>query len=133
MMLPNELLIRLTVVVLFLAVFLEASLGKLTGGPVPDWFADKFRPTLLGRIPPPLLWWPIALAELAVVVLFVAAGGAAIMGHAMEDALFSLAFMTATLVYAALLFGLRISQDYVGAASAFLFGAATLALWVLIV
>jgi hypothetical protein len=51
----------------------------------------------------------------------------------MEDALFSLAFMVATLVYAALLFGLRISQDYVGAASAFLFGAATLALWVSIV
>ncbi len=113
----------LAIAVLYLAVFVEASVSKIAALETPAWFVEKFKPTWLGRVPAPLLWWPIAVAELLVAlgVGFGALGWLFDLSRA-EDVLVG-AQLLAVGVFAALCFGLRVSQDYVGAANAFFYGA----------
>jgi hypothetical protein len=113
-----------TVVALLVAVFGEASIGKLVARETPAWFAEKFAPTWLGRLPAPLLWWSIAIAELTVLGLAVAAiasGGFTTVNAPLLDA----ALLMAMVVFSGLCFGLRVAEDYVGGAQAFGYAALT--------
>jgi uncharacterized membrane protein YphA (DoxX/SURF4 family) len=130
MVVPNHDLIRFAIAALYLAVFVEASLGKFAERATPEWFAEKFKPTFLGRIPASLLWWPIAIGEFVVAVAFAAAAVALWLDNPISSALFSLGLFLATLLFSALCFGLRVTQDYPGAASAFTYGALSVVLWI---
>jgi hypothetical protein len=127
---PGATLLPPAVEVLYLAVFAEASLGKFADRTTPGWFAEKFAGTLLGRLPAPLMWWGIAVAEFAVLVLMAAALVAHLGGNPLAGALLRWGLLGATLVFAGLCFGLRISQDFAGAANAFFYGALTLLIWI---
>lgn len=119
--------------VLYLAVFAEASLSKILARETPAWFQDQFRETWLGKtLPMPMMWWGIAVAELAVAGLFAAAvltGGAVAGG---DTLLLEFGLIGAALVFAGLCFGLRVAIDFAGAASAFFYGALSLTLWFLL-
>ncbi len=119
--------LHLVICLLFAAILGEAGLTKLLGRSTPAWFADKFATTWLRAIPAPALWWPIAIAELAVAGLFVAAvvTGESAAGGSHE--LTQLALTAASALFAALTMGLRLSQDFAGASAAFTyFGVAAL-------
>lgn len=110
------------IVALLVAVFGEASIGKLVARETPSWFVEKFAPTWLGRLPAPLLWWSIAVAELTVLGL---ALGAVVMGGfvSVNGAMLDAALLLAMLVFSGLCYGLRVSEDYVGGAQAFAYAA----------
>ncbi len=119
--------LHLVICLLFAAILGEAGLTKLMGRSTPAWFAEKFASSWLAPIPAPLLWWPIAIAELAVAALFIAAvvtGESAAGGtHALTQA----ALVGASALFAALTMGLRLSQDFAGASAALTyFGVASL-------
>lgn len=122
-------LFQLVVVVLYLAVFAEASLSKLVARETPDWFRDMFASTWLSAVPMPLMWWSIALAELAVAGTMVAA---LVSGEVFADApsaLLGFGLLGATVVFAGLCFGQRVAIDFAGAANSFYYGALSLLLW----
>lgn len=110
--------LHLIICLLFAALLGEAGVTKFLERGTPSWFADKFRPTWLGAVPAPLLWWPIAVAEVATSLLFVAAvltgecwsGGPALLTQT--------ALVAASGLFAALTMGLRLSQDFAGASAA---------------
>ncbi len=109
--------LHLVICLLFAAILGEAGLTKLLGRSTPAWFADKFAASWLRAIPAPALWWPIAVAELAVAALFVAAvvtGESAGGAYALTQA----ALVGASAFFAALTVGLRLSQDFAGASAA---------------
>lgn len=119
--------LHLVICLLFAAILGEAGLTKLMGRSTPAWFAEKFASTWLAPVPAPLLWWPIAIAELAVAALFIAAvvtgESAAGSAHALTQA----ALVGASALFAALTMGLRLSQDFAGASAALTyFGVAAL-------
>ncbi len=63
----------LAINLLFLMVWGFTGLGKLQSG-IPDWFADKFGPTLLNRFPGlTASFWLLAWAEILAFVLALAA------------------------------------------------------------
>lgn len=123
------LLFRLIIVALFLAVFAEASLNKIAARGMPDWFRDQFAKTWMGQFPLGLMWWIITLAELGIALTFVGAlirvefqGG--------DMTLTSLGCLGAGLLFAGLCFGQRVAMDYAGSASAFVYSALSLLLFV---
>lgn len=119
--------LHLVICLIFAAILGEAGLTKLLGGSTPAWFAEKFATTWLAPIPAPLLWWPIAAAELAVAGLFVAAVLSGETAAGASHTLTQTALVAAAALFAALTMGLRLSQDFAGAAAAFTyFGIAAL-------
>lgn len=124
---------RVAVIVLFLVVFVEASLSKVLGGGVPDWFRDQFSKSWLARIAPlPMLWWSIALLELAVAVLFVLAGLSLILpALGAVQMWMGWGFIGAIFLFAILCFGQRVTFDFAGAANSFYYASLTAILWFL--
>lgn len=119
--------LHIVICLLFAAILGEAGLTKVLGGSTPSWFGDKFASTWLRAIPAPLLWWPIAIAELAVAGLFVAALATGESGAGASHPLTQAALVAASAVFAALTMGLRLSQDFGGASAALTyFGVAAL-------
>lgn len=123
------LLFRLGVIALFVVVFAEASLSKLVARETPGWFVDQFKSTWLGRGPLPLMWWTIAIAELVVAGLFIAAlargeyaGG--------DVQMMSLGCLGASALFTGLCFGQRVALDFAGAANSFYYSAFSLGLFV---
>ncbi len=123
-------LFQFVVVVLYLAVFAEASLSKLVARETPQWFRDQFASTWLGAAPLPLMWWSIALAELAVAGVMLAALVSGEVFAAEASPLVGYGLLGATLIFAGLCFGLRVAIDFAGAANAFYYGALSALLWV---
>ena len=131
---PDQLLVfRLAVMLLYLLMFAEASLAKLIPREVPDWFRDQFKDTWLGRlVPAPLLFWPIALFELAIAGIF---GAALVTMEFMPGAELCFApwgCLASMLLFAGLCLGCRISYDFAGAASSFSYAALSGGLWYLL-
>lgn len=119
--------LHLVICLLFAAILGEAGLTKLMGRSTPDWFTEKFASTWLAPIPAPLLWWPIAIAELAIAALFVAAIVKGESAASASQALTQGALVGASALFAALTMGLRLSQDFAGASAALTyFGVAAL-------
>ena len=113
---------------LYSALLGEAGLQKLIGRQTPAWFIDKFATTWMGRLPAPLLWWGIALAELSTASLFVAS---LVTGEPFapgEPRLLGFALVAAASVFSGLCFGLRVASDFVGAVHAFAYAGVTLVL-----
>lgn len=125
-------LFYLAICLLYLVVFGEASTAKLREREVPEWFRNQFAPTWLGRFPAAPQYRLIMLLELSVAGLFAAAlvlgepfgsGGRPLMGYGL---------LLASAVFSLLCFGQRVSFDFGGAASSFVYSALTLVLWFLI-
>ena len=127
------LLFRLAVMLIYFLMFAEASLAKLIPREVPDWFRDQFKDTWLGRLAPaPLLFWPIALFELAIAGLF---GAALVTMEFMPGAELFFApwgCLASMLLFAGLCLGCRVSYDFAGAASSFSYSALSGLLWYLL-
>ena len=128
------LVFQIAIIFLFLVVFGEASLSKVLGGGVPDWFRNQFAPSWLSKIAPiPLLWWTIALLELAIAGLFVysavllAMSGAVAARYWMEWGLLGGIFL-----FGILCFGQRVTFDYAGAANSFFYASLTGMLWYIV-
>ncbi|MBU6160835.1 MAG: hypothetical protein KGO50_06910 [Myxococcales bacterium] len=124
--------IRLAIAVLYLSVFIEASLGKFAARETPQWYLDKFASTWMGKLPLPAMWWTIAALEFAVAAAFAAGAVSIVLGNPLAEALFCTGLGLSTLTFAMLCFGLRVSQDYTGAASAFFYGALSAIIWLLL-
>lgn len=110
--------LHLIVCLLFAAVLGEAGITKFTGGGTPDWFAGKFKETWLGWVPASLLWWPIAVAEVAIALLFIAAVATGECWNPAPTPVTEAALVAASGLFAALTMGLRLSQDFAGASAA---------------
>ncbi len=127
----QSLVFQCAILVLFLVVFGEASLSKLLGGGVPDWFREQFAKSWLGRLAPlPLLWWTIALIELVVAVLFVLAAlsfGVSALGT--PRYWMSWGLLGAIFLFSILCFGQRVTFDFAGAANSFYYASLTAILW----
>lgn len=122
----------LAVCLLYLVVFGEASIAKLREGEVPDWFRQQFADTWLGKLPVGPQYRMIMVLELVVAGLFVAAlvtgepwaeGAKTLMGWGL---------LLASAVFSMLCFGQRVSFDFAGAASSFVYSGITLVLWFLV-
>ena len=118
--------------ILVLSVFAEASLSKLIAREVPEWFRDQFAKTWLGKLPIAPMYWSIAVLELGVAVLAVISL-ATLEFNSMETLFLELSLLLATLVFAMLGVGLRVSMDFAGSANAFFYGALCVALWFIVV
>ncbi len=131
MQFPQHLVFQWVIIVLFLVVFGEASLSKLFGGGVPDWFRDQFAKSWLSRLAPlPLLWWTIALIELVVAVLFVLAAASFVFPTlGMPRVWMGWGLLTAILLFSILCFGQRVTFDFAGAANSFYYASLTAILW----
>jgi hypothetical protein len=116
---------------LFLVVFGEASLSKFFDRTTPEWFVEKYRSTWMGRLPAPLLWWSIAVFEVVTAAAFLLA---LVMREPVtgEQMWTELALLLAFLVFTALCFGLRVAQDYAGAANAFFYATLTALVWAVV-
>lgn len=122
-------LFLLAICILFIAVFGEASLSKFAGRETPGWFIDQFKATWLGRFPIRPQFWLIAVLEFLVAALFVAALLTGEPFGVDPPALLGYGLLLAAVVFTMLCFGLRVSCDFAGAASAFTYAALSLLLW----
>lgn len=124
---------QLAVIVLFLVVFAEASLSKLLARELPDWFRDQFKDSWLGKlVPMPLLYWPIALAELLIAGLFVMSLVFLEFKTGVPNVYMGWGCLGAMLLFAGLCFGQRVTYDYAGAANSFYYSALSGVLWYLV-
>ena len=119
---------RLAIAALYAFMLGEAGLNKLLSGPMPDWFAEPFRKSWLGKLPITPMYWLIALSEVAIAAVAVAA---VVMGELTgEPTLLSAVCLGASLLFTGLCFGQRVIGDYAGAASAFVYSALSILLFV---
>jgi hypothetical protein len=125
-------LFHLAIALLYALVFAEASLSKLIAREVPQWFVDQFKDTWLGRFPSAPQYWLIALLELAVFALVVVSVVTGEPWETGQNMYLGYALLLASAVFSLLCFGLRVSFDFAGAASAFAYSALTLILWAVI-
>ena len=125
-------LFHLAVAALFLAVFAEAGISKFIARETPQWFVDQFKETWLGKFPAAPQFWLIATLELAVAALVVASIATGEPWDTGANQWLGYALLLASLVFAMLCFGLRVSFDFVGSANAFFYGALTLILWAIV-
>lgn len=125
-------LFYLAVCTLYLVVFGEASLAKLREREIPEWFRQQFSGTWLARFPLGAQYRLIMVLELLVAGLFVAAivAGEPFGGDPKE--LMGFGLLAASGVFAMLCFGQRVSFDFAGAASSFVYGGVSLVLWFLV-
>ena len=124
--------IRLGIAILYLAVFIEASLSKFAARETPQWYLDKFASTWMAKLPLSAMWWTIAVLEFAVAAAFAAGAVSLVLGNPLSESLFCAGLGLSTLTFALLCFGLRVSQDYTGAANAFFYGALSAIIWLLL-
>lgn len=122
-------LFALAICVLLLVTFAEASLSKLLGGSTPDWFVDTFKDTWLGKLPIPMMWWSIAIAELVVAALVVVSLATMEPFTEGPDVWLERALLLGMVVFAGLSFGQRVSLDFVGSANSYFYAALTGGLW----
>lgn len=120
---------HLAVLVLFMITFTEASLSKLVARETPEWFRNQFKNTLLGKLPLPLLWWSIALMELAVAGLFITATALMEFKTGTPNTYTGWGCLAAMGLFMVLLFGQRLSRDYAGAANSFFYASFSGILW----
>ena len=125
-------LFHLAIAGLLLATFAEASLAKLLGREVPQWFVDQFKDTWLGKFPAAPQYWLIAVLELGVAVLVIGSIATGEPWNAGANPWLGYALLLGSLVFSMLCFGLRVSFDFAGAANAFFYGALCLILWAII-
>lgn len=123
---------HIAVIVLFVATFGEASLSKLIARETPQWFRDQFKDTWLGKLPIALMYWSIALAELAVAGVFVAAAVMMEFKTGTPNTLTGWGCLGAMAIFTALLFGQRVSFDFPGAANSFFYASMSGMLWYII-
>lgn len=125
-------LFRLSICLLFIAIFGVVLSNKLLAGGVPEWFIFQFQETWLGKFPLSLQYWLIALVELSVASLFVAAlimrepfkpGPKTWMGYGL---------LGASGLFTMLAFGQHIAFDFSGATSSFTHAFGALALWFMV-
>jgi hypothetical protein len=101
-------------------MFLQAGLGKVFGGEVPEWFVAQFSPTLFGSVPGGVVlsFWMVAILEVVVGVLsFVTI---------FRSRWFHVTLVLAEVVFLMLGFGLRLSHKYDDAGQLFNYFALTL-------
>ena len=120
---------HLAVIVLYLFVFLEASLNKILGRSVPDWFREQFQDSWLARIVPvAMLFWSVALFELFVAIIFL--GGLVQLEFLHQSVEWTQwGCLGAMFLFAGLCLGQRITFDFVGAANSFFYGSFSGILW----
>ena len=123
---------HLAVIVLYLFVFLEASLNKIVGRSVPDWFREQFKEAWLSRIIPiPLLFWSVALGELLIAILFLLAVGQ--VEFLSQSTMWTeWGCISAMFLFAGLCLGQRITFDFVGAANSFFYASLSGVLWYIV-
>ena len=124
--------IRLGIAVLYLSVFVEASLSKFAARETPQWYLDKFASTWMAKLPLSAMWWTIAALEFAVAAAFAAAAVSLVLGNPLAESLFCVGLGLSTVTFAMLCFGLRVSQDFAGGANAFFYGALSAIIWLLL-
>jgi len=118
---------RIAIALLYAFMLGEAGLNKLLSGPMPDWFAEPFRKTWLGKLPIAPMYWMIALSEVAIAGVAVAS---VVMGEPWgEPTLLSAVCLGASVLFTGLCFGQRVIGDYAGAASAFVYSALSILLF----
>jgi hypothetical protein len=118
----------LPIYLLFIGTFGQASLEKLRSGGMPDWFRKQFEGTILNPFPGSLSvqYYLLALLELCVVLCFLWSGVQLefLAGH---DRIFlKAALVLALFTFFALGLGLRLSNDFQGAANLFAYFGVTL-------
>lgn len=124
---------HILVIVLFVATFGEASLSKIFGGETPEWFRNQFKDSWMGKLPQPLLWWSIALMELAVAGVFVAAAVRMEFLPGVTNTFTEWGCLGSMFIFISLLFGQRVSLDYAGAANSFFYAGLSGGLWYFII
>lgn len=120
------------VLLLFIITFVEASLSKFLARETPEWFRNQFQKTWLGKFPLPMMWWSIALIELAVAGLFVTAAVKMEFLKGTPNTFTGWGCLGAMGLFIVLLFGQRVSQDYAGAANSFFYASLSGILWYVI-
>ena len=112
---------------MFLQTFALAAGEKWLGGGVPEWFAKQFGPTFMSKFPGLApSFFGIACGETVAALLFVAslAKGEILPDRTKPVLKLGLAF--AALMFGALAFGQRLTNDFQGAANLFFYFGATL-------
>src|SRR5690606_34315084 len=125
-------LFYLAVCLLFLAVFGHSSIAKLCEREVPAWFISQFEGTWLARFSSRLQYRFIMLLELAVALLFLASLAFAEAFGNDPKVFMGYGLLLASAVFTMLCFGQRVSADFVGAASSYVYAAGALILWFLV-
>jgi len=124
---------HMAVMLLFLVVFAEASLSKIIARETPQWFVDQFKETWLGKLAPvPLMYWTIAIFELAIAVLFVIAAVQMEFLPSVANEFTGWGALAAMVLFTILCFGQRVAMDYAGAASSFFYAGISGMLWYVI-
>ncbi len=116
---------------LFMGTFGQASLEKFLSQGVPEWFRKQFEPTLLNPFPGSLSvqYYALALLEFGVVACFFWSGIQLEFVAGNEKTFLKAALVMALFTFFALGMGLRLSNDFQGAANLFgYFGVTLLAL-----
>lgn len=93
--------------------------SKVKDGTVPDWFRNQFSQTFLAKFPGlSIAYWTIALLECSVPVFLILS--------VVNPVFLGIAVGIAGIVFGILGFGLRLVNDFQGAANSFFYFAATL-------
>lgn len=113
---------------LFMGTFGQASLEKLFSGGVPEWFQKQFGGTFLNPFPGSLTiqYYGLALLELCVVACFLWSGVQLEFIAGNERFFLKLALVLSLFTFFALGMGLRLTNDYQGAANLFAYFGVTL-------
>lgn len=129
----QEQVFHIAVIVLFVVMFGEASLSKIFERQTPDWFKDQFKGTWLGKLVPlPMMWWSIALAELCLVGVFVVALVMMEFTPQSPNLYTGWGLLGSMFLFAGMCFGQRVSFDFVGAASSFVYASLSGVLWYIV-
>ncbi|MFT4703514.1 MAG: hypothetical protein ACI81R_001205 [Bradymonadia bacterium] len=123
---------RLIAALLPMLVLGEAALAKIIARETPSWFVDQFKETWLGKFPAGPQWWLVTLLELgAAGLLFAGLVTGEVMAGS-EPVLLQYGMLLAALVFVMLTFGLRVAQDFAGAANGYFYTGVTLGLYALL-
>lgn len=128
-MLQQSEIFHIAIIVLFLVVFVEASLSKIAARETPDWFKDQFASSWLGKLPTSPMWWTIALVELSIAVLFIIAAVQFEFKTGVANVFTGWGLLGSMFLFIMLCFGQRVSLDYAGAANSFYYAALSGLLW----
>ena len=125
--------ILLPIYIVHIYTWLMASGEKFLGGPIPENFTKAFGATFLGIFPGVTVsFYQIAVMELATALLFVAS---LVRGEFFEGSprpLLNWGLWLATLNFAMLGFGMRLVNNYQGAADLFQYLGANVVIWLFV-
>lgn len=109
------------------STFLLAGGMKIREGRVPQWFTDQFSKTFLAKFPGTVIaYWSIALLECLVPVLLVISLFNGEFKDGVDPVFLGSAVALAGIIFGILGFGLRLVNDFQGAANSFFYFAASL-------